>query len=97
MKLSKFSKFVLLAVFLICSAGFLYSQQLAFPTAEGYGKYATGGRGGRSGRVGRAGATKTPKKSERGKKSKSKSAKKYHFPKRGAERRTPGNPNTIYV
>ena len=23
-----------------------YSQQLAFPTAEGYGKYTKGGRGG---------------------------------------------------
>ncbi|MDR8389678.1 hypothetical protein NC796_00925 [Aliifodinibius sp. S!AR15-10] len=34
------------AVFLLCHAGDLYSQQLAFPTAEGYGKYTEGGRGG---------------------------------------------------
>ena len=47
MKLVKGSKSVLLSVFLLCYAGALYSQQLAFPTAEGYGKYAVGGRGGK--------------------------------------------------
>ncbi|MBN1559582.1 pectate lyase [candidate division KSB1 bacterium] len=31
---------------MLCYAGTLYSRQLAFPTAEGYGKYAQGGRGG---------------------------------------------------
>ncbi|MHC4581924.1 MAG: pectate lyase family protein [Planctomycetota bacterium] len=33
-------------VLMLCSTGVLRSQQLAFPTAEGYGKYAVGGRGG---------------------------------------------------
>lgn len=36
---------VLISIFLLY-AGSLFSQQLAFPTAEGYGKYVTGGRGG---------------------------------------------------
>jgi len=31
----------------MCLTNTLYSQQLAFPTAEGYGKYSVGGRGGR--------------------------------------------------
>lgn len=31
---------------MFCLTGVLYSQQLAFPTAEGYGKYTVGGRGG---------------------------------------------------
>jgi pectate lyase len=33
-------------VLILCLTGVLYSQQLAFPTAEGYGKYTLGGRGG---------------------------------------------------
>ncbi len=33
-------------IFFIFCAGALYSQQLAFPGAEGYGKFAKGGRGG---------------------------------------------------
>ena len=37
---------IMLKVF-FCSASMLYSQQLAFPTAEGYGKYTVGGRGGK--------------------------------------------------
>ena len=32
---------------MFCLTGVLYSQQLAFPTAEGYGKYTVGGRGGK--------------------------------------------------
>jgi len=36
--------FTTLVLFLFFSSS--YSQQLAFPTAEGYGKYTTGGRGG---------------------------------------------------
>lgn len=39
-------KIVLLSGLLLCSTGILYSQQLAFPTAEGWGKYTVGGRGG---------------------------------------------------
>ncbi len=35
----------LISIFLLY-AGSLFSQQLAFPGAEGYGKYVTGGRGG---------------------------------------------------
>ncbi|MHC4435272.1 MAG: pectate lyase, partial [Planctomycetota bacterium] len=31
----------------MCFASTIYSQQLAFPTAEGYGKCAVGGRGGK--------------------------------------------------
>jgi len=42
----KVIKSVLLSVFFIYYAGVLFSQQLAFPGAEGYGKYAQGGRGG---------------------------------------------------
>ena len=41
-----FCKTVILISFFFLSAGFLYSQQLAFPTAEGFGKYTVGGRGG---------------------------------------------------
>ncbi len=36
----------ILFIFLLCYADTLYPQQLAFPTAEGYGKYSKGGRGG---------------------------------------------------
>ncbi|MFH1214049.1 MAG: pectate lyase [Candidatus Neomarinimicrobiota bacterium] len=38
--------FILIAIFIICSNGTAFSQQLAFPTAEGFGKYTSGGRGG---------------------------------------------------
>ncbi|MDR0414604.1 MAG: hypothetical protein LBH84_04220 [Prevotellaceae bacterium] len=38
-------KFLLLLPICLCAPAF--AQALAFPTAEGYGKYATGGRGGR--------------------------------------------------
>lgn len=37
--------FILLIVFIFC--GQLFAQQIAFPGAEGFGKYATGGRGGK--------------------------------------------------
>src|SRR3546814_20275760 len=37
---------IISGVIAICFSGFLHAQQLAFPTAEGYGKYAKGGRGG---------------------------------------------------
>ena len=47
MKLAKITKSVLLSIVVLCHAGNLYSQQIAFPGAEGYGKFATGGRGGR--------------------------------------------------
>lgn len=30
---------------LVCSSGHLYSQTLAFPEAEGFGRYTTGARG----------------------------------------------------
>ena len=46
MKSAIFTKFVLLSILLLCHAGILYPQQLAFPTAEGWGKYTVGGRGG---------------------------------------------------
>ena len=46
MKFIKVTRSVLLSVFFIYSVDVLYSQQLAFPGAEGYGKYAKGGRGG---------------------------------------------------
>ncbi|MCW9706586.1 pectate lyase family protein [Fodinibius salsisoli] len=39
-------KIVILSVFLFCLVGNLPAQQLAFPGAEGYGKYTKGGRGG---------------------------------------------------
>lgn len=38
-------RFLLCALFFCCPA--LHAQQLAFPTAEGYGKYSKGGRGGK--------------------------------------------------
>ncbi len=37
--------FMILMFFMFCSIS--WSQQLAFPSAEGYGKYTTGGRGGK--------------------------------------------------
>lgn len=43
---AKIIRSVLLTVFFIYYAGVPYAQQLAFPGAEGYGKYAKGGRGG---------------------------------------------------
>ncbi|MEJ2545925.1 MAG: hypothetical protein P8Y99_17830 [Calditrichaceae bacterium] len=42
----KVTRTVLLFVSIIYYTGIVYSQQLAFPGAEGYGKYAKGGRGG---------------------------------------------------
>jgi len=46
MKSTRFKKLILLVVSLLSCAGMLHAQQLAFPTAEGYGKYTVGGRGG---------------------------------------------------
>ncbi|MEN9697380.1 MAG: hypothetical protein RLZ56_801 [Bacteroidota bacterium] len=37
---------ILSVLFLICINQFSFGQTIAFPTAEGFGKYATGGRGG---------------------------------------------------
>lgn len=31
---------------MMLNTGLIYAQQLAFPTAEGYGKFSKGGRGG---------------------------------------------------
>ncbi len=45
-KAAEFTKVIILSVLLLCCTGLLYSQPLAFPTAEGYGKYTQGGRGG---------------------------------------------------
>ncbi|MGD9202214.1 MAG: T9SS type A sorting domain-containing protein [Chitinispirillia bacterium] len=49
MKVSRYSKSILLFGFLIGIASTLYAQekQLAFPSAEGYGKYTKGGTGGK--------------------------------------------------
>jgi len=47
MKLANVTKSVLSFILLVCFTGTVYSQQLAFPTAEGYGKYSVGGRGGK--------------------------------------------------
>jgi len=44
---NKFCKTTILIVYLFLFTGLLYSQPIAFPGAEGYGKYATGGRGGK--------------------------------------------------
>ena len=40
-------KNLLIAFCMLWAAACLQAQQLAFPGAEGYGKYTTGGRGGR--------------------------------------------------
>ena len=40
-------KLVQLSVFMLGIVCFLHAQQLAFPSAEGYGKYTTGGTGGK--------------------------------------------------
>ena len=40
-------RFVLLVAFFFCSTASFAQEQLAFPTAEGYGKYTVGGRGGK--------------------------------------------------
>lgn len=42
-----YCKTVLLIIFCFCSATSFAQKQLAFPTAEGYGKYTVGGRGGK--------------------------------------------------
>jgi len=47
MKSARFTKSIVLAVSVLGYAGMLDAQQLAFPTAEGYGKYSVGGRGGK--------------------------------------------------
>ena len=44
--MANLTKAVLAPILLISFGSTAYSQQLAFPTAEGYGKYAVGGRGG---------------------------------------------------
>ena len=41
-----FRKFYLLLIFLSSSFALTHAQQLAFPGAEGFGRFATGGRGG---------------------------------------------------
>ncbi len=47
MKTARMPKLIIASVVLVfCLTDVLYSQQLAFPTAEGYGKYALGGRSG---------------------------------------------------
>ena len=47
MKTANFAKVISSLVLLMSFASTIYSQQLAFPTAEGYGKYTVGGRGGK--------------------------------------------------
>jgi len=44
--MANLTKAVLALILLMSFGSTAYSQQLAFPTAEGYGKYAVGGRGG---------------------------------------------------
>ncbi|WNH10377.1 hypothetical protein [Thalassobellus suaedae] len=41
------NKFILYTLIALLFFGKSWSQQLAFPTAEGYGKYTVGGRGGK--------------------------------------------------
>ncbi|MBO8131856.1 MAG: T9SS type A sorting domain-containing protein [Candidatus Marinimicrobia bacterium] len=47
MKSTLLIRFVLVTTLILFSTRVLLPRQLAFPTAEGYGKYATGGRGGK--------------------------------------------------
>lgn len=47
MKMANYTKVVSSLILLMSFASTVYSQQLAFPTAEGYGKYTVGGRGGK--------------------------------------------------
>ena len=47
MKLANVRKSVLPFILLVCFTSTIYSQQMAFPGAEGYGKFAIGGRGGK--------------------------------------------------
>jgi len=47
MKSASFAGSIVLAVSVLGCAGMLHARQLAFPTAEGYGKYSVGGRGGK--------------------------------------------------
>ena len=42
----KFKKIFFIAILLVSARGLTHAQQLAFPTAEGFGRFATGGRGG---------------------------------------------------
>jgi pectate lyase len=46
MTIANLTKAVLALILSMSVGSSAYSQQLAFPTAEGYGKYAVGGRGG---------------------------------------------------
>lgn len=45
-KISTTSLIIIIALAVSCGVNALSAQQLAFPTADGYGKYVTGGRGG---------------------------------------------------
>jgi pectate lyase len=46
MKATQIRKSDLAFIILLCATGLVYTQQPAFPTAEGWGKYTVGGRGG---------------------------------------------------
>ncbi|MBN2513760.1 MAG: hypothetical protein JXB18_12550 [Sedimentisphaerales bacterium] len=43
----RFTKTIVFFVLVLAYAGMLHARQLAFPAAEGYGKYSAGGRGGK--------------------------------------------------
>ena len=45
--MNNYKNALLAVILLFCSATGFAQKQLAFPTAEGYGKYAVGGRGGK--------------------------------------------------